>query len=55
MKATWTTSRGLKIGAPLPPEPGAHVSQFKDVDLSGGFGLTLTAYTALASARAQSC
>jgi hypothetical protein len=29
--------------------PGACESQFKDVDLSGGFGLTLTAYTALAN------
>jgi hypothetical protein len=49
MKATWTTSRGLKIGALFPAEPGAYVSQFKDVDLSGGFGLTLTAYMALAN------
>jgi hypothetical protein len=40
-KATCTTSRGLNMGA---LGPDGCISQFSDVDLRGGFGLTLTAF-----------
>jgi hypothetical protein len=55
MKATWTTSRGLNIGALCCPVPGGCASQFKDVDRSGGFGLTLTAYVVLAKVPLSEC
>jgi hypothetical protein len=41
-KATCMTSRGFNIGALSSPVPGECMSQFSDVDLNGGFELTLT-------------
>lgn len=37
------TSRGVNIGALAGPDPGESMSQFRDVDFRGGFGLTVTA------------
>lgn len=45
--ATWMTSRGFSTGALICPVPGEGMSQFSDMDLKGGFGLTLTAYSRL--------